>query len=218
MDEARDRDNCRSSRPGTTNEVCRTKYHPPCSILELQRLAKRTASTSPSLARARSRSPVTLSRGAPRAWPPFLSTGHLPEELLLGPLLNPRHLHQPRLQRPIHILRPRATSTRSLSHMCALPSTRCARRSSPASRAAHFSRSSSSWRSAGARLCSAASSPRCHRLRRTEGHYACTAHERSLYSPVFAAASPASTQLPRTLIPQVASGCSGTNIYTAEPA
>ena len=47
---------------------------------------------------------------------------------------------------------------------------------------------------------------------------ACTAHERSLYSPVFAAASPASTQLPRTLIPQVASGCSGTNIYTAEPA
>ena len=106
MDEARDRDNCRSSRPGTTNEVCRTKYHPPCSILELQRLAKRTASTSPSLARARSRSPVTLSRGAPRAWPPFLSTGHPPEELLPGPLLNSRHLHQPRLQRPIHILGP----------------------------------------------------------------------------------------------------------------
>ena len=106
----------------------------------------------------------------------------------------------------------RATSTRSR------PSTFWARRSSAASRAAHFSRSSSSWRSAGARLCSAASSPRCHRLRRTEGHYACTAHERSLYSPVFAAASPASTQLPRTLIPQVASGCSGTNIYTAEPA
>ena len=115
MDEARDRDNCRSSRPGTTNEVCRTKYHPPCSILELQRLAKRTASTSPSLARARSRSPVTLSRGAPRAWPPFLSTGHPPEELLLGPLLNSRHLHQPRLQRPIHILRPRATISAPVS-------------------------------------------------------------------------------------------------------
>ena len=139
------------------------------------------------------------------------------QELLPGPLLNSRHLHQSRLQRPIHILGPpRNQQPRSLT--CALPSTRCARRSSPASRAAHFSRSSSSWRSAGARLCSAASSPRCHRLRRTEGHYACTAHERSLYSPVFAAASPASTQLPRTLIPQVASGCSGTNIYTAEPA
>ena len=112
----------------------------------------------------------------------------------------------------------RATSNSSLPHMMCPALTRCARRSSPASRAAHFSRSSSSWRSAGARLCSAASSPRCHRLRRTEGHYACTAHERSLYAPVFAAASPASTQLPRTLIPQVASGCSGTNIYTAEPA
>ena len=117
-----------------------------------------------------------------------------------------------RQDKTIHILGPpRNQQPRSLT--CALPSTRCARRSSPASRAAHFSRSSSSWRSAGARLCSAASSPRCHRLRRTEGHYACTAHERSLYSPVFAAASPASTQLPRTLIPQVASGCSGTNIY-----
>ena len=28
----------------------------------------------------------------------------------------------------------------------------------------------------------------------------------------------ASTQLPHTWIPQVASGCSGTNRYTAEPA
>jgi hypothetical protein len=35
---------------------------------------------------------------------------------------------------------------------------------------------------------------------------------------VLAAASPASTQLPHTWTPQVASGCSGTNRYTAEPA
>ena len=60
--------------------------------------------------------------------------------------------------------------------------------------------------------------PAPHRGGGSEAHAeACTPQEQQpLYAPVLAAASPASpasTQLPHTWIPQVASGCSGTNRY-----
>ena len=97
--------------------------HSGCGHAQSRRPRPRGACT-----RASMRVPPHLERGRP-----FLSTGHPPEELLPGPLLNSRHLHQPRLQRPIHILGPpRNQQQLAPSHVpCPPPAARADRAQPP---------------------------------------------------------------------------------------